>query len=54
MTIASRFSRNTIQIYDSYKFDSKTEKIHHYRSLDTWLSGLSHVRCEYHRWARET
>jgi hypothetical protein len=40
-TIGARFSTGTIQIFESYKFESKKwyDAKFHFKSIDTWLRG---------------
>ena len=41
-TIGARYKLGTIQIFDSYIFESKTWKLtkYHFKSLDTWIEGI--------------
>ena len=41
-TIASRRKTGTVQIFDSYKFESTTWSLkkYHFKSIDTWIEGI--------------
>lgn len=51
-TIGARFSKGVVQIWPSYKFDSKLWKLHayHFCSIDTWLEGECQSHCAEHEW----
>ena len=51
-TIGARFQKGFVQIFPSYKFDSKlwTLKQFHFCSLDTWLDGVCQSHCPEHPW----
>jgi len=53
-TIGARYKTGTIQIFDSYKFDSKTWELskYHFKSIDIWIQGICKSFCGTHRWAR--
>lgn len=42
-TIGARYKTGTVQVFDSYKFESKTWNLtkYHFKSLDTWVGGVS-------------
>ena len=46
-TIGARYKTGTIEIFDSYKFESKTWELskYHFKSIDTWIEGI----CKYQR-----
>lgn len=51
-SIGSRWNKGTIQIFDSFKFQSKMyhDVKHHFRSVETWLKGVCQSFCEEHEW----
>lgn len=51
-TIGSRWQEGRVQQFDSYKFISKRyyDVVHHYKSLDSWLSGICTSHCPEHSW----
>jgi hypothetical protein len=51
-TIGARFQKGFVQIFPSYKFDSKlwSLKQFHFCSLDTWLDGICRSHCSEHPW----
>jgi len=53
-TIGARYKTGTIQIFDSYKFESKTWDLtrYHFKSIDTWIEGICKSFCGTHRWGR--
>jgi hypothetical protein len=54
-SIAARYYKSVVQIFDSYKFSSTTyyDIQYHYRSIDTWLNGELKNHCQQHKWSRE-
>lgn len=55
-TIGARFFKGKVNIFPSYKFTSTSwdcVKVH-FRSLDTWLSGVCKSYCPEHPWITET
>lgn len=53
--IGSRYHRGKVSIFPSYHFTSTTWRLValHFRSLDTWLSGLCTSCCPEHAWQSE-
>ena len=53
--IGSRFRKGNVSLFDSYKFESSVWKLVkiHYRSIDTWLSGVCRSCCPEHPWTIE-
>lgn len=51
-TIGSRYQKETVSIFPSYKFENSLWKLSkvHFRSLDTWLSGECVSHCLEHPW----
>lgn len=51
-TIGARFQKGFVQIFPSYKFDSKlwTLKEFHFCSIETWLDGICQSHCSAHPW----
>lgn len=43
-----------VQIHDSYKFDAKSyhSMQYHFRSIDTWLTGVCKSYCSQHSWRK--
>lgn len=50
--IGSRYHRGSVSIFPSYQFTSTTWKLvnYHFRSLDSWLSGVCVSCCPHHPW----
>lgn len=53
-TIGARWQTGVVQLFDTYKFVSKSYDTHryYYRSLDPWLRGECVSHCKEHPWAR--
>lgn len=51
-TIGARYQKGFVQIFPSYKFDSKlwTLKEFHFCSIETWLDGICQSYCSTHPW----
>jgi hypothetical protein len=51
-SIGARWQKGTIQVFDSYKFESKLyhDIEFHYRSIDAWLEGKFESHCLEHKW----
>jgi len=50
MSVASRSSKGLVSIYNDFRFKSGNyyNVRHHFRSLDTWLSGILKSCCDVH------
>ena len=50
-TIGARWQKKGVQLFDSYRFNSKSYKItgFHFRSIDTWLGGVCKSHCKEHK-----
>ena len=53
-TIGSRWYKGTVQVFDSYKFISKSyySMKYHFCSIETWLDGICRSFCPEHKWLR--
>uniref|UniRef100_H2Y450 Uncharacterized protein n=1 Tax=Ciona savignyi TaxID=51511 RepID=H2Y450_CIOSA len=51
-TIGARWHNGTVQVFDSYKFESKSygNMRYHLRSIETWLNGVCRSFCPQHPW----
>ncbi|XP_041479461.1 protein polyglycylase TTLL10-like [Lytechinus variegatus] len=53
-TIGARWQKGKVQIFDSYRFVSKSyhSMVYHFKSIDTWLQGICKSYCDEHPWTR--
>ncbi|XP_071945729.1 uncharacterized protein [Antedon mediterranea] len=51
-TIGARWQKGVVQVFDSYKFVSKSyyNMQYHFKSIDTWLQGVCRSYCPEHEW----
>ncbi|XP_031554461.1 probable beta-tubulin polyglutamylase [Actinia tenebrosa] len=51
-TIGARWQKGVVQVFDSYKFVSKSyyNMKYHFKSIDTWLMGICKSFCPEHPW----
>ncbi len=54
-TIGSRDSEGTVDIYETFQFNSERyfNIQYHFKSIDTWLRGIHKSFCPEHRWHEE-
>jgi len=54
MLVGARYSSGVVQVFDSYKFESKLyyDVKHYFCSIDTWLNGICESVCPEHPWKR--
>eukprot|EP00276_Gloeochaete_wittrockiana_P017214 CAMPEP_0184343504 /NCGR_PEP_ID=MMETSP1089-20130417/12014_1 /TAXON_ID=38269 ORGANISM="Gloeochaete wittrockiana, Strain SAG46.84" /NCGR_SAMPLE_ID=MMETSP1089 /ASSEMBLY_ACC=CAM_ASM_000445 /LENGTH=237 /DNA_ID=CAMNT_0026672817 /DNA_START=411 /DNA_END=1124 /DNA_ORIENTATION=- len=54
-TIASRLVAGTVQEYDTFKYESKSNGnvVYHYRSIDPWIQGICASSCTQHPWSQK-
>ncbi|XP_078697531.1 uncharacterized protein LOC144925419 [Branchiostoma floridae x Branchiostoma belcheri] len=54
--VGARWQRGKVQMFDSYKFQSKSyhSMQYHFRSIDTWLLGICKSYCPDHPWTRSS
>ena len=55
-TVGSRWFKGTVQVFDSYKFVSKSyyNMRYHFCSIETWLCGVCRSFCPKHKWTPGT
>ncbi|XP_030843027.1 probable beta-tubulin polyglutamylase [Strongylocentrotus purpuratus] len=53
-TIGARWQKGKVQVFDSYRFVSKSyhNMVYHFKSIDTWLQGICRSYCDEHPWTR--
>ncbi|XP_048581079.1 uncharacterized protein LOC5512073 isoform X2 [Nematostella vectensis] len=53
-TIGARWQKGVVQVFDSYKFVSKSyhSMKYHFKSIDTWLMGICKSYCSEHSWRK--
>ncbi|XP_033113737.1 uncharacterized protein LOC117114242 [Anneissia japonica] len=51
-TIGARWQKGVVQVFDSYKFVSKSyyNMQYHFKSIDMWLQGICKSYCSEHAW----
>ncbi|XP_066296739.1 uncharacterized protein [Branchiostoma lanceolatum] len=54
--VGARWQRGKVQMFDSYRFQSKSyhSMQYHFRSIDTWLLGICKSYCPDHPWTRSS
>jgi len=54
-TIAARWNSGVVQLFPSYKFESKSYRITDviFKTIDPWLDGQCKSYCIYHTWDEE-
>ncbi|XP_077167321.1 inactive polyglycylase TTLL10 [Paroedura picta] len=52
-SLGARWKTGKVQVFDSYKFVSKTygSMKYHFKSIETWLQGICVSHCPEHKWA---
>ncbi|XP_077863250.1 uncharacterized protein LOC144346250 [Saccoglossus kowalevskii] len=53
-TVGARWQKGVVQVFDSYKFVSKSyhSMVYHFKSIDTWLRGVCRSFCPEHLWRK--
>ncbi|XP_070560557.1 protein polyglycylase TTLL10-like isoform X2 [Ptychodera flava] len=53
-TVGARWQKGHVQVFDSYKFVSKSyhSMVYHFKSIDTWLQGICKSYCPEHPWRK--